>query len=69
MQNNNPKLSTICTLKGMFVLRASYNLTVLVSESSFQWLFQAMQSTMAIPLIALMALIVFAALFGWILWG
>ena len=69
MQNNNPKLSTICTLKGMFVLGASVNLTVLVFGMSPPWLFQAAQPTMAMPLIALIALIVFAALFGWILWG
>jgi len=69
MQNNNPKLSTICTLKGMFDLGASDNLTVLVFETSSLWLFQAAQPTMAIPLVALMALIVFAALLGWILWG
>ena len=56
MQNNDPKLSTICTLTGVFVLGAGGNLTVLMSESSPFRLFQAARPAVAIPLVALLAL-------------
>ena len=57
MQNNNPKLSTLCTLTGVFILGAGDNMTVLVSETSSLWLFQAARSAMAIVLISFPALI------------
>lgn len=55
MQTTNPKLSTICTLTGMFVLGVSDNLIVLVSDVSSLWLFHAARSAVALPLIALLA--------------
>lgn len=57
MQDTRPTLSTLCTLAGMFVLGVSDNLIVLVSETSSLWVFHAARSAVAIPLIALLALI------------
>ncbi len=52
MQKNNPALSTLCTLLGMFVLGVSDNLIVLVSDTSSLWLFHAVRSVLAMILIA-----------------
>jgi len=45
----------ICTIAGMFVLGATDNLIVLVSDVSSLWLFHAARTVVAIPLIALLA--------------
>jgi len=47
----------ICTLTGMLVLGVSDNLIVLVSEVSSLWLFHAARSAVAVPLIAVLALL------------
>lgn len=55
MQVTNPKLSTLCTLTGMFVLGISDNLIVLVSDVSSLWLFHAARSAVAMPLIVVLS--------------
>jgi drug/metabolite transporter (DMT)-like permease len=57
MQVTNPKLSTLCTLTGMFVLGVSDNLIVLVSEISSLWLFHTARSAVAMPLIIVLTLL------------
>lgn len=57
MEVTNPKLSTLCTLTGMFVLGVSDNLIVLVSEISSLWLFHTARSAVAMPLIIVLTLL------------
>lgn len=71
MQETNPKLSTLCTLMGMFVLGVSDNLIAMISDVSSLWLFHAARSALALPLLALLTLIgigtVFAKRPKWVL--
>ncbi len=57
MQTTRPALSTLCTLTGMFVLAATDNLIVIVTEMSSLWVFQTLRAIVAIGLIFAMALL------------